>query len=339
MRVPAVISVLIGLAVLITLVVMNGAAGIEAGIAAAGWGIVAVILMHLPQVLLSALGWRAVIAVSRLPSTAALCGMRVIREAVNGLLPVAQIGGHIVGARLLAGGGVPLSAAGASVAVDLTLEMLSQVGFTLLGVGLLMATPGAAALPHLAPAAFVAGFGFLLLVFIVAQRLGLFRVLEAGLLRLARRQDWKGLEDVSGLHVAIVALYQSPRRLLAGTGYHFLSWLVGGFEVLVAMQVLGIAGGPREAMIIESLGQVSRAMGFAVPGGLGVQEGGIVLISGLLGIGPQQAIEVALLKRLRELAIGIPGLLVWYGIEGRRAAAAVQPPKKISETLPQETLS
>jgi hypothetical protein len=113
MRIPALISVVIGLAVLVALVVMNGAVAIEAGIAAAGWGIAAVILMHLPQTLFSARGWRAVVAVPRRPSAAAMFGMRLIREAVNGLLPVAQIGGDIVGARLLVRSGVPLSAAGA----------------------------------------------------------------------------------------------------------------------------------------------------------------------------------------------------------------------------------
>ena len=325
MRIPALISVLIGLAVLVGLVVMNGAAGIEAGIAAAGWGILAVILMHLPQILFSAQGWRAVVAVPRRPSAAAMFGMRLIREAVNGLLPVAQIGGDLVAVRLLARGGVPLSAAGASVTVDVTLEMLSQVAFTLLGVGLLMATPGAAALPYLAAAALVAGLGILVGIFITAQRFGFFRLLEGGLLRLARRLDWEGLEDLSGLHLAILALYRSPRRLIAGTACHFLSWLLGGFEVLVALHVLGIACGPREAMIIESVGQASRAVGFAVPGGLGIQEGGVILICGLLGIGPQQAIELSLLKRLRELALGVPGLLVWYRIEGPRPAAAADP--------------
>jgi putative membrane protein len=331
MKVSALISVLIGLAVLIALVAMNGAAGIEAGIAAAGWGIAAVVLMHLPQILCSALGWRMVIAAVRCPSTAALSGMRLIREAVNGLLPVAQIGGHIIGARLLARNGVPLSAAGASVAIDLTLEMFSQVGFTLLGVGLLMATPAAAAFSHLASAAIVAALAVLLVIFITAQRLGLFRLVEHGLLRLAKRLDWKGLEDVSGLHQAILTLYKSPRRLIAGTAFHFFSWLLGGFEVLVALRVLGIAAGPREAMIIESLGQVSRAMGFAVPGGLGIQEGGIMLICGLLGIGPQQAIELSLLKRIRELALGIPGLLVWYGIDGLRPVPTLAPANKLSK--------
>jgi putative membrane protein len=333
MRIPAVISVLIGLAVVVVLVVMNGAAGIEAGIVAAGWGIGAVILMHLPQTLFSAQGWRAVLALPRRPSAAAMFGMRLIREAVNGLLPVAQIGGDIVGARLLARSGVPLSAAGASVVVDVTLEMLSQVAFTLLGVGLLMATPGAAALPHLAAAVLVAGLAILVVTFIAAQRFGLFRLLEGALLRLARRLDWKGLEDVSGLHRAILALYKSPRRLIAGSAWHCLSWLVGGIEVLVALHVLGIACGLREAMIIESVGQASRAVGFAVPAGLGVQEGGLILICGLLGIGPQQAIELSLLKRVRELILGVPGLLVWYRIEGPCTAAS-NPQEKLSREMP-----
>jgi putative membrane protein len=330
MRIPALISVVVGLAVLVALVVMNGAVGIEAGIAAAGWGIAAVILMHLPQTVFSAQGWRAVVAVPRRPSAAAMFGMRLIREAVNGLLPVAQIGGDIVGARLLVRSGVPLSAAGASVVVDVTLEMLSQLAFTLLGVGLLMATPGAAALPHLAAAVLVAGLCMLVVIFIAAQRFGLFRLLEGGLLRLARRPDWKGLEDVSGLHLAILALYKSPRRVMAGSAWHCLSWLFGGFEVLVALHVLGIPCGVREAMIIESVGQASRAVGFAVPAGLGVQEGGLILICGLLGISPQQAIELSLLKRIRELVLGVPGLLVWYRIEGLCAAVPADPQDKLS---------
>jgi putative membrane protein len=330
MRIPALISVLFGLAVLIALVVMNGAAGIEAGIAAAGWGIAAVILMHLPQVLFSAQGWRALIGVPGRPATAAVFGMRLIREAVNGLLPVAQIGGDFVAARLLARSGVPLSTAGASVTVDVTLELLSQVAFTLLGVGLLIATPGAAMLSHLAAAALVTALAILVLIFIAAQRFGLFRVLEGGLLRLARRLDWKGLEDVSGLHLAILALYRSPRRLIAGSVFHCLSWLLGGLEVLVALHVLGIPCGVREATIIESVGQASRAVGFAVPGGLGIQEGGVILICGLLGIGPQQAIELSLLKRVRELVLGVPALLVWYRIERPCGAARADPQKKLS---------
>ena len=58
-----------------------------------------------------------------------------------------------------------------------------------------------------------------------------------------------------------------------------------------------------------------RTAGFAIPGSLGVQEGGTVLICGIVGIGPESALELALLKRVREVALGLPGLLAWHRTE------------------------
>ncbi len=104
-----------------------------------------------------------------IPSWPVFFGLRVIREGVNGLLPVAQIGGHLVGARLLAKGGVPLGIAGASVAVDLTLEMLSQVVFTLLGVGLLAAGPGAVGMSSRMTGGILAVLALLTAIFVLAS--------------------------------------------------------------------------------------------------------------------------------------------------------------------------
>ena len=318
MRVLAILSVLVGLGIVIALIVMNGAAGIAAGLAAAGWGILAVIAMHLPQVVMSSLAWRTLVISAQTPPRLTFFGLRWIREAVNGLLPVAQIGGHIVGARLLALAGVPLATAGATVAVDLTMEMLSQAVFTLLGVGLLAAGDGDGGLSTRTTTGVLAALCMLVIVFILSQRFGLFRLLEGGLLWMGRRQRWTGLEDVSGLHAAIVALYQSRRRLIRSWSWHFVAWLLGGLEVRVGLHVLGVAVGLRDATIIESLGQAFRAVGFVVPGGLGIQEGGVLLICSQLGIAPQVAIELALLRRIRELALGGPGLLAWYWIERPR---------------------
>jgi putative membrane protein len=321
MRFTTILSTLAGLGLAIALVMLNGGAEIKTGIIEAGWGIVAVIALHLPQVVFSSLAWRTVVIAPHRPSPVAFWGLRLIREGVNALLPVAQIGGEFVGARLLALRGVPLSTAGAAVTVDLTLEMLSQVIFTIFGLGLLMLGPGMMGITHWVIGGIAAALG-VLAAFILAQRFGLFRLLESALLALARKQEWKGLEDVAGLHLAIVALYQSPRRLLLGISHHFISWLLGGLEVLVALQVIGVSVGWREALIIESLGQAFRSLGFAVPGALGIQEGGYILVCGLLGIGPQSGIELSLLKRIRELVLGVPGLLAWQWIEGRRLRGA-----------------
>lgn len=329
MKVTAILSTLIGLALTIGLVMMHGGAEIATSIANAGWGILLVIALHFPQSYSSGLAWRSVVISPQVPSRPVVFGLRLIREGVNALLPVAQIGGEFVGARLMALRGVALNKAGAAVTVDLTLEMLSQVIFTVLGLGLLMANPDTMGTVHWIVGGVLAALG-VVVAFILAQRMGLFLVLEGALLRLARRQNWKGLEDVAGLHLAIVELYKSPRRLVLGTGHHLMSWLLGALEVMAALHVVGVPVDLREALIIESLGQAIRALGFAVPGALGIQEGGFILVCGLLGIGPQSAIELSLLKRIRELFLGVPGLLAWQWIEGRRLVGAA--PSKIEET-------
>jgi hypothetical protein len=56
-----------------------------------------------------------------------------------------------------------------------------------------------------------------------------------------------------------------------------------------------------------------------VPNALGVQEGGLVLLGGMFGIGPDAALALSLVKRGRDLVIGVPALLAWQLVEGRRA--------------------
>jgi putative membrane protein len=322
MKSASVITALIGLAVVAALVAMNDFAEIGRAILAAGFGIFLVIALHVPQIVASGLAWRFVVPPANVPSVPSILGLRLIREAVNALLPVAQVGGEFVNAKLLAGRGVPLGAAAASVIVDKTLEMFSQVIFTLLGVGLLVVSLQN---PEIARW-LVRGAAIALVVlaaFVTAQRFGLLSLLERGLLRLAQAQQWAGLEGIAGLHQAIVSLYRSPQRLCLGAACHLTSWLLGGVEVMAALVVLGHPIGWRDALIIESVGQAFRSLGFAVPGALAVQEGGLILVCGLLGIGPDGAIELSLLKRARELALGIPGLLAWRWLENHRAADKV----------------
>jgi hypothetical protein len=51
---------------------------------------------------------------------------------------------------------------------------------------------------------------------------------------------------------------------------------------------------------------------------LGVQEGGYLVVGNLLGIPGDAAFALSLIARVRELALGIPGLISWQIIEGRR---------------------
>jgi uncharacterized membrane protein YbhN (UPF0104 family) len=198
------------------------------------------------------------------------------------------------------------------------MEFLSQIIFTLIGLALLIPGLHEPAIVPWTVGAIALGCAAVALL-IAAQRFGLFQLIERALVKLAERGPaWSSLSEIAGLHRAIVALYAAPAKLGWSFALHLISWLLGGFEVMLALHIVGVSVDFREGLIIESLGQAFRAVGFAIPGALGVQEAGFIIVCGLFGISPQSAIELSLLKRIREVALGIPALVAWQVIESRR---------------------
>ena len=65
-------------------------------------------------------------------------------------------------------------------------------------------------------------------------------------------------------------------------------------------------------------GYAVRATGFLVPGALGIQEGGFMMLAALVGIPAQLGLALSLARRVREMMLGVPALLAWQFFEGRR---------------------
>lgn len=306
----ALLTLLVGLAALGFLVAANDPAEIAALLVAAGWGMLLVFALRLPQILFAALGWAPLIEDPRRPGWAALLRMRWIRDAVNALLPVAQVGGEFVRAQLLVRRGVGTVPATASVAVDLAVEFVAQFAFAAIGLTLLLLIPHQGQAAGWVSAA-TAACGAMALAFLAAQRWGLFRLVERLLPKLAGGAAAAEPGRMAGLHGAVLRLHRAPRRMWSSGGAHLASWLLGTLETWVALRILGIEVGLAEALVIESLGQLARSLGFMIPGALGVQEGGFVLACGLFGIPPEQAMAFALIRRIRDIAFGLPGLVAW----------------------------
>ena len=76
------------------------------------------------------------------------------------------------------------------------------------------------------------------------------------------------------------------------------------------------------SVILQSMVLTIRSVMFPVPGALGVQEGGYVMVGNLLGIPGDAAFALSLIARVRELILGIPGLVLWQMIEARRVFRA-----------------
>ena len=318
---------LAGLGLAAWLLASYGAERIFGLLVQAGWvGLSVVVLFHLLQLVFSAMAWRAIMAPGLSgndPGLRTFALMRWVREGVNNLLPVAQIGGEFITARLLRRRGVALPVAIAGSVADLTMEMLTQIAFTLLGLALLLHGLGGAGGLAGAVASGLAAAGVVAVLFLGAQWLGLARVMERGFLWLGRKLGWAGTEAVAGLHAALIACYRRPRRVALAACWHGVSWLLGGVEVCLALHFLGHDVDLAAGLVIESLGQALKAAGFAVPGALGVQEGGLIIVCQAFGLAPEVAIALSLMKRLREVTLGIPALLAWQRMEAAPRVAGV----------------
>ena len=314
------IAALVGLLVVIGLVVHQGLAEILGILGTAGWGLGLVCLLHFPPLLASSLAWRAVLSRVWLRGVWMFLRARWVREGVDTLLPVAQIGGEVVGARLLTFVGASAGLGGASVVVDMTLEILTQFVFTLLGLGLLV---GAG---HYDATVRAVGVGLviflpMLLGFVLAQRWGLFSLLERMLIKAAEKRPELGLAGIAGLHDTIQDLYRDRRNVAVASGLHLLSWILTSTELWLALSLMGHPASFGQAIVFLSLGHAIRSAAFLIPSGLGAQEAGFMVLAAMYGLPSGVGLALSLVIRLREIVLGVPALVVWPYMEGRRFLA------------------
>jgi putative membrane protein len=284
-----------------------GFAVILRDIAWAGWILPVMAAVHLGQLYLSALAWRLSLGGAGL-TRRSIFFARWVREGVNALLPVAQIGGQLAGAGILVRRGVPPSLAAAGTILDLTLEAAAQIVFVLAGMGVLLGGHGNRAwLGWVGGGVVLTTLG--LTGFVAAQRLGLLRMIENFLERMARHWPAMANWSMEGLHANMLRRQADHGAILRALVLHSFSWALGSVEVAVALRALGHPVSARDSFVIESLAMAARSAGFAVPGAVGVQEGGFVLVCGLFGVPAEVALALSVLKRLREILVGVPALL------------------------------
>jgi hypothetical protein len=289
-----------------------------AGVASIVWrglpALPAALCVHAVQLSISGLAWWCVI-LPPAPRRAVVLRARWVREALNTAVPLAGLGGAVGSTRLLARqGGIGMAAAVASLTADLTVEAAAQGPFlaaSLAAVAVL--SPGRLSAGRAALAIVPVALGAVL--FVVAQRAGMMRLIERAAVRLGFGAA------LAGLHDALMALHARRGAVVRAFGLHVLSWSLGGAEVFAILRAMGVRVGPGAAFAIEGLGMAARSLGFALPAGLAAQEAGFVLACAVFGIGPQEGLALSMVKRLRELLVAGSGLVVW----GWRGALRVMP--------------
>jgi putative membrane protein len=322
-RLARILFLFLGLALLVLLLTQVDLAKVKTYLAEMGWAFPLIFLPYAVVYCCDTLGWRFAFGPSLTVPFRTLFLTRVGGEAVNNLTPFAYLGGEPVKAHVLTRFQVPIIQGMAASIIAKLLISISQFFFVILG--------GTLALSHLVTrpdvlwplVVIILIVGVLLAGLTYGLRVGLFTILFAVLDRwrltpsfLGRwRAQLRELDETIGDFSR-----QHPSLLAVSLGFHLLGWVLGSLEVLAIFYAVGFPLSLREAIAIEALASVVKAMAFFIPGSLGVQDGGNVLLLALFGYPSSFGLTFSLVRRMRELlwiSIGLLVLLRHYGWHSR----------------------
>jgi glycosyltransferase 2 family protein len=317
-KLRVVIVALLGLALAIYLVAYIGIGPVFSAVAAVGWGGFALLCLYaLGLFVVLGCAWYVLLPESSLANLRVFVWARMVREAATDVLPFSQLGGIVLGARAAILHGVSDPLVYASTIVDVTTEMLAQIAYVALGVLILdlRAPPTSFAqslikwlLIGVACAVAAAG------VFLVLQRHG-HRVVEKFTARILPG----ALRGTMAVGTALRSIYRSRARVGASIVLHSVGWIASAIGAWIAFRLIGVRVELKSVLALESLVSAIRSTAVFIPHALGAQEAAYAVLSPLFGIGAEFGLAVSVLKRARDLALGIPILLIWQAIEGHRA--------------------
>ncbi len=282
-----------------------------------GWrGLGLLTLWQVVTIVLLGLAWSRVLP--GVPVSVMVRG-RAVRDAATTCLPFSPVGGYVIGARALTLQGVAWPAAAACTVVDVTMELAAQLLFALFGlVALVLLQPGSALAGPLTA-------GLLLIAGLVAAGVLLRRQIGALLRGLGSRLLGEWFQTKTGteggldrLQAELTRLAAPRAPLLGAFALHLSGWFYTGLGTWISLRLLGWEGGVLPVMALEALLDAVLAAAFLVPGGAGVQEAGYVGLGAAFGVPPEVALSVSLLRRARDLLLGVPILAVWQWLEVRR---------------------
>ncbi len=308
---------LIGLLIALLLVSYYGFGNVVSAVSRIGWPEFGLIVawQFLLFVILG-LAWDVITPAQIARRPLVLIWGRMVRDASANCLPFSQVGGFVFGARAVTLHGIEWQTATASTVVDVTAEFLAQIAFACIGLGILLARAPRSGLAI--PIEIGIGLAVVACFAFVWAQKGAAPLFA----RLGRRiaGNWfnDAEERVEILQAELSLIYGHTGKLAVGFLFHLIGWITTGAAGWIAYRALGVPIDFDDALAIEALLSAVAAVAFLVPVNAGIQEAGYAGLGAIFGVPPDLSLGVSLVRRARDIAIGIPILLIWQLVEMRR---------------------
>lgn len=319
MKIAAYIGGLLGLALLVALMVHSDLSAMLHTLDSGGWQLLWLVPYRSLFFGLYAIGWLWLLRPYDSTHRAGfsyLFWVTTVREAVDRLLPVASVGGGVIGVRLVRWRGLAVAPIGATVIVEMVTTLIVVYVFTALGLLLLVEFNAAGQGYHRLLLAFTLTLPVPVTTVLLLRYGSAFGRLQKFLSPLVGESTMS--DHAASLDHELRACLRRGWTLLATGALQLAALICGSFEIWFALRLFGHSVGWGTAVVLESMTQAVRHLAFVVPAGLGVQEAGLVVFGHAFGISGELALAVSMAKRIREVLCGLPALLSWQWSESRR---------------------
>jgi uncharacterized protein (TIRG00374 family) len=323
---------LLGAALLVWLLASSGVQATLEGLARIGPGLLAIIALEFATDASNTLGWWFTLPVAeRAGNYGRLFWVRSAGNALNESTPLASLGGEPAKVLLLRDR-VSTTAAAASLLTGKVSFGFARFIFIVAG------TASVWPMLNLSLDTLLALCGGFVLMLVAMTTFAAIQVrgIGAGTVKILRRVGvplrWTERVEASSLAInAHLSDFYRVRTadLFRSIGAHLCGFACGVLQIVLLLEWLGLGYDLRAAIGIESFSMLVALVAFAIPGSLGVQEGGKVLIFAALGLPRSAGMTVGLTFRLAsviEIGVGVLAFVVLtQRVGGARQARALSP--------------
>ena len=322
-RLPYILA-LAGVLIALLLVAWFGFGNVAAAVSRIGWPEFGLILgWQLVLFVILGLAWDVIMPARYARRPWVQVWGRMVRDASANCLPFSQVGGFVFGVRAVTLQGVEWHTATASTVVDVTAEFLAQIAFAGIGLAILLARAPASSLA--VPLEVGLALAVMACFAFVWLQQGAAPIFARISRRIAGRWFADAQERVAVLQAELGLIDGHTTRLVLGFLVHLIGWLGTGVAGWIGYHALGVPIDFDDALAIEALLAAATAVAFLVPVNAGVQEAGYAGLGAIFGVPPELSLGVSIIRRARDLTVGVPILLLWQYLEMRRLRRAPAP--------------
>jgi len=278
--------------------------------------LVIILIPSLIMYVIEAYGWKLVLgSFGQVISFGRLFMIRTAGEVVNMTTPTAYMGGEPLKAYLLKQYNIPMAEGAASVVIAKTTLTIAEVFYILVGIAigfLILGTGSSAGQTITAAVLSVAVLICSIAGFVFVQQRGLFASMLAIIKKLGMRIQVLEAQEahLRSIDQTILNFYSQHRGTFAlSTGVCFFGWLAESLEVFVIIYFLGDSASLWSVISMGALAALIKGGTFFIPGSLGAQDAGNLLLLQAFGYSDVTGITFALLRRFREVVWISIGLL------------------------------